>query len=234
MARPLKNGVEVSLLQHLGAQARQFVPPIAKDGRPFVATAAVATLLVWRARPLRLAGLAATAALAAFFREPARVTPDVPGGVIATSDGQVCAVDMAPPPLEAGLGVAPMRRVSTFLSLTDVHVQRAPMRGRVVSITHTPGEFLVASDPQAGQRNERTVMVLEGQDGARIAAVQVAGLIARRIVTNVRPGDTLRAGQTYGLMRFGSRVDLYLPADANVAVLEGQRAVGGETVMARL
>jgi len=220
--------------RHLRGQARQFVPPIARDGRVFVVTAAAVTMLLWRVRRLRWAGLAITGALAAFFREPARVTPMLPGAVIATSDGQVCAVDMAAPPAEANMGDGPMRRVSTFLSLTDVHVQRAPLDGRVVSVAHTPGEFLAASNPDASTRNERTVMVIETPSGQRIVAVQVAGLIARRIVTDVRPGGNLRAGETYGLMRFGSRVDLYLPADAQVDVLEGQRAVGGETVVARL
>jgi len=234
MARPLKNGVEVSLVQHLSSQVRQFVPPIARDGRPFVLGAAAATVLVWRVRPLRLAGLAITGALAAFFREPARVTPQAPGAVIATSDGKICAVDMAVPPAEANMGKSPMRRISTFLSLTDVHVQRAPINGRVVSVTHTAGAFLAASHPDASQRNERTVMVIEVPGGRRIVAVQVAGLIARRIVTDARPGDVLRVGATYGLMRFGSRVDLYLPTEVKVAVLEGQRAVGGETVVALL
>lgn len=232
MARPLVNGIQMPLPAHLLAQARQFVPPVTRGGRGFVAVAAGATLLTWKVRPLRYLGLAATAAMAAFFREPARVTPRIRGAVIAVSDGQICAVDMAAPPAEAGLGDALMRRVSTFLSLTDVHVQRAPLDATVVSVAHTPGLFLAASDPDASERNERTVTVLRGTDGQIIVAVQVAGLIARRIVTDIEPGDIVKAGQTYGLMRFGSRVDLYLPADAQVAVLEGQRAVGGETVVA--
>lgn len=222
------------LAAHLSSQVRQFIPPIARDGRPFVIAAAAATVLTWRVRPLRYAGLVATGALAAFFREPTRVTPHIKDAVIAPSDGQICGVDVAVPPAESGLGYTPMLRVSTFLSLTDVHVQRAPLDGVVLSVTHTPGEFLVASDPGAPERNERTCLVLQAAGGQRLVAVQVAGLIARRIVTDADAGDTLKAGQTYGLIRFGSRVDLYLPADAQVNVLPGQRAVGGETVVARL
>ena len=234
MAFPLKNGAEMSFPLHLLGAVRQFVPPIAPDGRPFVLAGAAATALFWPVRPLRWAGLAVTGALAAFFRAPLRVTPRDPRAVIAPADGLICAVDMAPPPVEAGLGYEPLCRVSIFLSLTDVHVQRAPLAARVVSVAHTPGQFLVASDPTASERNERTVMVLENPAGRRLAVCQVAGLIARRIVTNARPGDKLSAGQVYGLIRFGSRVDMYLPADAEPAVLAGQRAVGGETVVARL
>jgi len=132
------------------------------------------------------------------------------------------------------LGTAPRRRVSVFLSLTDVHVQRAPVAGRVRGVMHTPGGFLSADLPEASERNERTVLVLRTAEGVDVACVQVAGMIARRIVTKAAPGDTLTLGQTYGLIRFGSRVDLYLPLDTRVDVLAGQRAVGGETVLGRL
>ncbi|MCL1840588.1 MAG: phosphatidylserine decarboxylase [Propionibacteriaceae bacterium] len=209
--------------------------PVHPDGRRFVAGAVALALVGWRWRPVRCLGLALAGAMAFFFRNPARVPPtgrtDV---VVAPADGEICAVDLAVPPVEAGLGAQERRRISIFLSLTDVHVQRAPVAGRVMGIAHTAGTFVSADLPEASDHNERTVLVLRTPAGADVACVQVAGMIARRIVTQTAVGDDLALGQTYGLIRFGSRVDLYLPAGVAVDVQVGQRTIGGETVLGRL
>ena len=220
---------------HMMDMVREAVPPVCADGRGFVAGGLALAVLGWRWRPVRYLGLAAAGAMAFFFREPARVSPvGQPGIVVAPADGEICVVDEAVPPAESGLGTLPRQRVSVFLSLTDVHVQRTPVAGRVVDVIHTPGTFLSADLPEASETNERTVLVLRTPDGVEVACVQVAGLVARRIVTQVAAGDDLALGQTYGLIRFGSRVDLYLPLDARVDVLPGQRTIGGETVLGRL
>jgi len=213
---------------------RETIPPIHPKGVPFVAAPAAIALLgrkhPWVARPAALAA----GACAAFFRHPTRVPPVDPSIVVAPADGTVALVDEAVPPIEAGLGDRPLPRVSTFLSVFDVHVQRVPVSATVTSVTHTPGKFLSADLPEASSDNERTVLGLRTAAGAELAVVQIAGLIARRIVCDPKPGDTLRVGDTYGLIRFGSRVDVYFPAGAVPAVRVGQRTVGAETVLATL
>ncbi|WP_026919119.1 phosphatidylserine decarboxylase [Gordonia shandongensis] len=224
-------------LGHVIDLIRETVPPLHPAGVPFVAAPAAAALLgrrhPWIARPAwALAG-----ASALFFRHPSRVPPTDDGVVVAPADGTIALVDEAVPLPELGLGDEPMQRIATFLSVFDVHVQRVPITGRVESVTHTPGAFLSADLPAASSENERTAMTLAtGADGAgpRIGVVQIAGLLARRIVTDPVVGDRLSLGDTYGLIRFGSRVDLYLPAGSDVRVTLGQRAVGAETVLARL
>ena len=231
MALPLKKGTQIALPKHVVNTVKQL--SVAADGRRPVLVAAAVTALTWSVPPLRLLGAVSTGALAAFYRNPVRVTPREPGAIIAPADGQICAVDEARPPLEANLGDALMRRVAIYLSLTDVHVQRSPLRAKVVSVTHTSGEFTNAKDDAAADRNERTVTVLDA-GGARIVVVQIAGLVARRIVNDARPGTTIKAGEVFGMIRLGSRVEIFFPTTAKVAVLEGQRAVGGETILARL
>jgi phosphatidylserine decarboxylase len=218
---------------HVVDMVRGALVPLHEDGRGFVVAGVAVALLGWRWRPLRCAGLGVAAAMAFFFREPTRVPP-LPGAVVAPADGQICLIDRAAPPAEAGLGDGPRTRVSIFLSLTDVHVQRAPVAGTVMRVVHTPGGFVSADLPAASESNERTVLVLRTAGGEQVACVQVAGLVARRIVTQVGVGDQVAMGQTYGLIRFGSRVDLYLPSDIAIEVRVGQRAVGGETVLGRL
>ena len=183
---------------------------------------------------LRRAGLLTAGACAGFFRHPPRVPPTRPGAVVAPADGLICVVDSAAPPAELELGNADLPRVSIFLSLLDAHVQRAPVSGEVMAVQHRPGRFGSADLAAASEDNERTSMRIRTADGAEIVAVQIAGLLARRIVCNVHAGDKLSIGDTYGLIRFGSRLDTYLPAGTHVLVSVGQRAVAGETVLAEL
>lgn len=219
---------------HLIELARETIPPVHPKGIPFIAGPAVVAFLGRRHRWISRPALLAAGASAAFFRHPARVTPTDDAVVIAPADGAVSLVDEAVPPPEAGVGDTPRPRVSTFLSIFDVHVQRVPCSGTVTALQHTPGAFLSADLPEASDANERTVMTLRTASGADVVVVQIAGLIARRIVNDAAVGDTLTVGDTYGLIRFGSRVDVYLPPGTTPEVLVGQRAVGAETVLARL
>jgi phosphatidylserine decarboxylase len=204
-------------------------------GRPLVAGVAAAAALV-RAATGRgtLAGALATAATAAFFRNPRRVRPPLSDVVLAAADGTVATVSDVLPPAELDLPPVPVPRVSVFLSVLDVHVQRIPVDGRVLDVQYRPGTFLSADLDKASEDNERNALLLETTDGTRLGVVQIAGLLARRIVCDVAPGAEVAAGETYGLIRFGSRVDVYLPLGSRVAVAVGQRTIGGETVLAKL
>jgi phosphatidylserine decarboxylase len=162
------------------------------------------------------------------------VPPTRPGAVVAPADGLICVVDSAAPPAELELGDTPLPRVSIFLSLLDAHVQRAPVSGEVIAVQHRPGRFGSADLAAASDDNERTSMLIRTADGAQIVVVQIAGMLARRIVCDAHAGDKLSIGDTYGLIRFGSRLDTYLPAGTEVLVSVGQRAVAGETVLAEL
>lgn len=204
------------------------------EGLPFVG-AALAVALAGRRSPwIRRAGLTAAAANAAFFRHPPRTPPQRPGVVVAPADGLICVVDEHTPPAELGLDPSPVPRISIFLSILDAHVQRAPVGGEVVSVVHRPGLYGSADLEAASEDNERNSVVLRTEDGATVVAVQIAGLVARRIVCDVHAGDTLSIGDTYGLIRFGSRLDTYLPAGSKVLVTNGQRTLAGETVLAEL
>jgi phosphatidylserine decarboxylase len=204
-------------------------------GRPVVAAVAVAAGLL-RALTGRgtVAGLAATAATAAFFRAPRRVPPPLTGVVLAAADGTVATICEVPPPAELDLPRVPMPRVSVFLSVLDVHVQRIPVEGRVLAVEYRAGRFLSADLDKASEDNERNAVLIETAGGAMIGVVQIAGLLARRILCDVTVGDHVAAGETYGLIRFGSRVDTYLPPGSRVTVAAGQRTIGGETVLAHL
>ena len=220
--------------RHLVSLLRSTVPPVHPAGLPFVSAGVGLALLGRRHRWLRRAGLLAAGACAGFFRHPPRVPPTRPGVVVAPADGLVCLIDAAAPPPELELGDAELTRVSIFLSLFDAHVQRAPVSGQVIAVQHRPGRFGSADLPAASDDNERNSVRIRTEEGVEIVAVQIAGLLARRIVCDVHPGDKLSIGDTYGLIRFGSRLDTYLPAGAEVSVSLGQRAVGGETVLAEL
>ncbi|MBY0290349.1 MAG: phosphatidylserine decarboxylase [Mycobacteriaceae bacterium] len=216
------------------ALVRSSVPPMHRAGLPFVGASLAVAALGYRSRWLRRAGLASAAANAAFFRHPPRVPPTRPGLVVAPADGLVCLIQEAVPPAELGLPSTPLPRVSIFLSILDAHVQRAPIGGEVVAVSHRPGKFHSAELEAASELNERNSVVIRSPEGAQVIAVQIAGLVARRIVCDTKVGDKLAMGDTYGLIRFGSRLDTYLPAGSNVLVSLGQRALGGETILAEL
>ena len=230
---------------HILALVRQTVPPIHRGGLPIIGGALGGTLLVRKAlRTVGLTsaagtwtkvGLATTAACAAFFRAPVRVTPPTPGLVVAPADGVVSLIETAAPPIELGLGLEPRLRVSIFLSVLDVHVQRIPMSGVVTAVAYRPGKFLSADLDKASEVNERNSLLIEDSVlGTQVVVTQIAGLIARRIVCDVTAGTVAAAGDTYGLIRFGSRLDTYLPLGTPLQVTVGQRTIGGETVLANL
>ncbi len=169
-----------------------------------------------------------------FFRDPERVAPPQPDVLLAPADGHVLEVAPAAPPAELGLGAQPRWRIAIFLSILDVHVNRIPAHGTITRIAYRHGGFHNAADPEAGDRNERNALAIRLPDGREIAVVQIAGMIARRIVCNVREGDAVTTGERFGIIRFGSRTDLYLPEAVEPLVTEGQTMIGGETVVARL
>jgi phosphatidylserine decarboxylase len=223
--------------QHVFELVRSAVPPVHPAGRPFIAAGLGVALAGHRHRWLRRAGLLIAGACAGFFRHPPRVPPTRAGVVVAPADGVVSVVDMAAPPAELGLADTPLPRVSIFLSLLDAHVQRAPVSGEVMAVQHRPGRFGSADLAAASTENERTGLRIRtghGADGPEVVVVQIAGLLARRIVCDARVGDKLSIGDTYGLIRFGSRLDTYLPAGAEPLVQVGQRTIAGETVLAGL
>lgn len=211
------------------------IVPVHPDGYKFLAIgAAVCLLFFFLYPPLAWIAVVITVWIAYFFRDPPRVSPLRDGLVLAPGDGRVSAIERVKPPAELGLGDAERIRVSIFLSVFDVHIQRAPVAGRIARAIYTPGAFVNAALDKASEDNERRSLVIETAGGAEIAVVQIAGLVARRIVSFVHEGETLGVGQRFGLIRFGSRVDLYLPPGHGPLVAVGQRAVGGETVMADL
>lgn len=218
----------------LAALVRTTVPPMHPAGLPFVGASLAVALAGRRTRWLRNTGLAAAAANAAFFRHPPRVAPTRPGVVVAPADGLICLIEEEVPPSELGLPATPLPRISIFLSLFDAHVQRAPLAGEVVAVKHRPGLFGSAELAAASADNERNSVVIRSPEGAEVIAVQIAGLLARRIVCDVRPGEKVELGETYGLIRFGSRLDTYFPQGSRILVEAGQRAIGGETILAEL
>ncbi len=229
---------------HLIGLIRSTIPPIHPGGRPIVIGAAAGTLgarFLLRALGLKRTGnavgrigLAATAASATFFRAPVRVRPLADGAVIAPADGVVSLIEDAVPPPELGLDPIPRPRISIFLSIFDVHVQRIPIDGLITGIAYRPGAFLSADLDKASEDNERNSLVIDAAIGGQIVVTQIAGLIARRIVCDVSNGSAVVAGDTYGLIRFGSRVDTYLPVGTEIGIRLGQRTIGGETVLATL
>ncbi len=212
---------------------RQVLAPIHPDGWRFIALFAIASVVLYFiAHPLGWLGAAATLWCIYFFRDPWRVTPVRPGLAVAPADGLVVAVDRAAPPAELEMGPAPMLRIGIFLSVLDVHVNRMPLAARVVKRVYSKGKFLNAGGDKAALHNERMALRLAAKDGGDAAVVQIAGLIARRIICDVDAGQDVIAGQRFGLIRFGSRTDVYLPPDWTPLAVVGQRAVGGETVIA--
>ena len=213
-------------------------PAVHPDGRKFVAIAAAITLffawMAWETFAWPMLGV--TIWVAAFFRDPVRGVPQGDTLIVAPADGLITLIRDVVPPRELGgtLGEAPMTRVSIFMSVFDVHIQRSPIAGTIRQVVYISGKFVNADLDKASEDNERQHIVVERNDGLRIGFTQIAGLIARRIVPFVKPGDMIACGQRVGLIRFGSRVDVYLPAGVAPLVALGQRTVAGETVLARL
>jgi phosphatidylserine decarboxylase len=208
--------------------------PVHREGYPFLGASAVITLVLfvlWQ--PLGWIALMATGWVAYFFRDPARVTPLEEGLLVAPADGRISQVARAEPPPELGLGGLPLQRISIFMSVFDCHVNRSPLAGRIERIAYRAGAFLSADLDKASEANERNSLII-ASPGGRIAVVQIAGLVARRIVPFVREGEVIAAGERIGMIRFGSRVDVYLPEGATALVSEGQIMTAGETVIADL
>jgi phosphatidylserine decarboxylase len=216
------------------ASIRSQLAPVHREGLPFIGIFAVVSLLaLWLWPPLGWLGVVATLWCAYFFRDPVRVTPLREGIVVAPADGRVSRIIDAMPPKELGLGEQPLPRVSIFMSVFDCHVNRSPLAGKIERIIYHAGAFMSADLDKASESNERNSLLI-ASNGRRIGVVQIAGLVARRIVSFVREGATVAAGERIGMIRFGSRVDVYLPAGARPLVAEGQMAIAGETVIADL
>ncbi|AXK79331.1 phosphatidylserine decarboxylase [Pseudolabrys taiwanensis] len=212
---------------------QQFVP-ITPEGYPFIgAFALIALILFWLWSPLGWIGTVLTLWCVYFFRDPPRVTPVREGLVVSPADGRVSQITTAAPPPELGLGPLPLPRVSIFMSVFDCHVNRSPVSGRVERIAYTPGKFFNADLDKASVDNERNALVIS-TGGTRIAVVQIAGLVARRIVCFVKEQQPVGAGERFGMIRFGSRLDVYLPPGSMPQVAVGQIATAGETVLADL
>ena len=215
-------------------------PSVHPEGRKFLVIAGTATffawLLDWELVTFALLGLSAW--VAAFFRDPVRTTPLGANFIVAPADGLITMIEAVPAPPELGgtdgLGEGPSTRVSIFMSVFDVHINRSPISGRIRRIVYVPGKFLNADLDKASEDNERQYFLVESIDGVKVGFTQIAGLVARRILSFVREGDSVEAGQRVGLIRFGSRVDVYLPEGTGPRVLLGQRTIGGETVLAEI
>jgi phosphatidylserine decarboxylase len=211
---------------------RAQIPPVHPEGYPFIGGFAfVSLILFWIWSPLGWVGVGLTVWCALFFRDPVRVTPVREGIVVAPADGRVSMVANVVPPAELGLGDKPMLRISIFMSVFNCHVNRSPVAGRIERIAYRPGKFINAELDKASEDNERNSLVISTPAG-RIGVIQIAGLVARRIVSFVREGQSVGAGERFGLIRFGSRLDVFLPEGSKALVAEGQTAIAGETVLA--
>lgn len=211
-------------------------PAVHPEGRKYVLISAGLMLLLYVAwAPLGYLALGLTIWVAAFFRDPVRVTPHGDGLVVSPADGLVTMIERVPVPREIagadGLNEATRVRVSIFMSVFDVHINRTPIAGTIRQVVYIAGKFINADLDKASEENERQHFVMESHDGTRVGFTQIAGLVARRIVTFVKPGDMLAAGQRFGLIRFGSRLDVYLPDDYAPQVALGQRCIAGETIV---
>ncbi len=208
--------------------------PIHREGWRFIAIFAAVTLLFFWLdfQPIGWVGVVLTAWCAYFFRDPERVTPLSEGLVVSPADGRVSAIEIVVPPPELDLPREPMTRISIFMNVFDVHINRSPITARIAKLNYVPGLFLNAELDKASEDNERQALTLVLPDDTKIGVVQIAGLVARRIVKFVNEGENLQVGQRFGLIRFGSRVDVYLPTTVAVSVCLDQRAVAGETLLA--
>ena len=211
------------------------IPPIHKEGHPFIFIFAVVSLIAGlMVSTLGWIGAVATLWCIYFFRDPERVTPDEEGAVISPADGLILKIEKAAPPAELGLGDEELTKISIFLNVFNVHVNRIPVSGEVTELNYRPGKFLSANLDKASEENERQAVVVKTADGKQVVFVQIAGMVARRIVCNLTEGQKVAAGERYGIIRFGSRADIYLPDGITPSVLVGQTAIGGETILANL
>lgn len=207
--------------------------PVHRAGFPFIIVFAAGTIILWLIwAPLLLIGGLLTVWCVFFFRDPERLTPTRAGLVISPADGVVQMVAEVPPPPELQMGGEPLPRISIFMNVFNCHVNRSPVDGTVVKLAYRPGRFFNASLDKASEHNERQAVRIRASDGREYACVQIAGLVARRILCDLRPNQAVRAGQRIGMIRFGSRVDLYLPKGVTPMAVPGQTAVAGETVLA--
>jgi phosphatidylserine decarboxylase len=214
---------------------RDAVPDIHREGWPFIGvTLALAIISAFIVQPLFWLLLILAGWMAIFFRNPVRVSPAAPGLVLSPADGRIEPIVAAVPPVELGLGTEPMTRISVFMNVFDCHINRAPVAGHVRRIAYKAGKFLSADLDKASEVNERNGLIIEAADGSRVGVVQIAGLVARRILCWTSEGADLAAGERIGMIRFGSRLDVYLPDGAVVVAGAGQRAIAGETVVALL
>ncbi len=212
---------------------RAAIVPIHPEGYRFVAIfAVVAAVLFWIWEPLGWLGALFTLWCVCFFRNPSRVTPTTGGLVFSPADGIIQSIDSAPPPVELGMGDRPRTRIAIFMNVFNVHVNRVPAAGEITALAYRPGSFINASLDKASEENERQAIRMTTADGKDIAIVQIAGLIARRIICELYDGQKVAAGERFGMIRFGSRVDVYLDDDQVPVVMAGQTAIGGETVLA--
>jgi len=212
---------------------RSQLAPVHPEGYPFVGGFALVSLvLLWLWPPLGWLATVCTIWCAYFFRDPPRVTPVREGIVVAPADGRVSRLANAVPPKELDMGERALPRISIFMSVFDCHVNRSPVAGRIERIVYRAGAFISADLDKASEDNERNAFVIATGGGERIAVIQIAGLVARRIVSFAREGEAIGAGQRIGMIRFGSRVDVYLPEGSRALVAEGQTAIAGETVLA--
>lgn len=220
--------------QQLLETIKRILVPVHPAGYPFIAIFAVVTFLLywWAGDFFGNLGVLLTAWCVYFFRDPHRVTPSRAGLIVAPGDGVIEMITEVPAPKELGMDLLPRTRVSIFLSVIDVHIQRMPADGTVVKSHYFAGKFFNAALEKASEENERHMLRIALASGQELAVVQIAGLVARRIICNAREGDIVRAGQRYGLIRFGSRVDIYLPPGVAPQVILGQRTIGGETIIA--
>ena len=213
-----------------------FFPPIHKEGIRFIVACAIASvvLLFLNQKILSVFALAATFFCYFFFRDPNRVIPYNTNYIVSPADGIISFVGIANPPEELEMPDAEMTLVSIFMSPFHVHVNRSPIHGTISKIKYKAGKFFNASLNKASKENERNSLVIESENGVKIACVQIAGLIAKRIVCNVQESDKIQAGERYGIIRFGSRLDVYLPKDLNILVAVGQKSIAGESIIANL
>ena len=212
-----------------------FVKPMHPEGRKFVAifgAITVALFLLWE--PLGWIGVGLTVWVYYFFRDPERVVPDEAGVMVSPADGIVSLLEPAVPPIELGLGDAPITRVSVFMSVFNCHVNRIPAAGRITTVAYHHGKFLNASLDKASEQNERNGLTVELPDGRQYGVVQIAGLVARRIMSWSEEDTQMQRGERFGLIRFGSRLDIYLPIGAEPSVKIGQTMIAGETLIAKL